>query len=284
MCLVVFVSFVNAGFDKNAIFIQADALFTNKYYEEAIKLYQQIIDNDAEDVNAIVKLGYCYFYTSKKEKAAEMFEKAYKLTGKDSYKQLVEISSKQTEKADKILVDKNSFKDFYFGIKAGASCPQSNSIYAFIPRIGIVGGFDADYYLIHNILALQLEINYLIINTSLQMDEWDDSSFVIYNTWDSFQIPLLIKASLPLNGAIRPFITFGPAIETQRTLSSWPSYTQYNLLPARGSLIVGIGTDYILGNGNLLSIEARADWIMCGDLNAGINPYTVYTVMLGYSI
>jgi len=288
LCLVLFASFINADFDKNATFIQADALFANKYYEQAIKLYQQIIDNDIENVTAIVKLGYCYFYISKKEKAVEMFEKAYKITGKDFYKQLVELSSKQTEKQPEeknITVNKNSLKDFYFGANAGVSYPQADpKTSAWTSMFVVVGGFNIEYYLVHDILALRLEINYLIVNESFTFEEWDGPWFsqTQYASYPGFQIPLLIKASLPLDMPIRPYISFGPTFESERELS-WMSsdYINYSGVSEMCSLILGVGTDYILENGSFISAELRADWTI---YPRPLNTDAIFTFTLGYSI
>ena len=193
----------------------------------------------------------------------------------------------------------NDLNLYSFGIKAGISYPQSNTSNFTDPiwfstnaNIGFSGGLNANYYLIKNILAIQLEADYILINASDKFTNWDmygSPSLIVGNySWHTLEIPLLLKISIPLNMPLKPFIDCGPALDIQlkNTISTSGYNTISGKLTLRGSLIAGIGTDYVLENGHTINLEARSYFRMLGQIKGymGILPYTFFTVLLGYSI
>ena len=191
-------------------------------------------------------------------------------------------------------------KDRYIGFKAGITYPQSQLTvntdfidYPADPALGFTGGLSVNYYFIKNLLAAQLEVNFTMIRTTEKFYSWDQDANLtsvgtMTTTWDSIEIPLLAKLSAPWNLRIKPYITAGPALVVQfrRSIDFDPQIYYNSKTLLRGSLIGGIGADYILDNGNSVSLEVRADWKMVEQTTTGygVVPFTFFTVFAGYSM
>ena len=184
-------------------------------------------------------------------------------------------------------------KDFNFGIKLGATQLPSQMVYPdgagslnSDPNIGFAGGLSANYYFIKNLFAVQIEVNYVNINSKISLINDDNIS----DAWNIIETPLLLKvSSSPDNYPLKPYIILGPAMELQFLFHedglNSPTINYSNVL-LRGSLIAGIGADYILDNGNAVSLEVRADWKLAGQVKGyqEVLPYTFLTAFVGYSI
>jgi len=75
--LILFIS-VNS-FSAEKLFKKADSLFHVNQAEEAIFLYQEILDRNLESSEIYYNMGICYFQIEKFEKSKSYFQKAFVL-------------------------------------------------------------------------------------------------------------------------------------------------------------------------------------------------------------
>ncbi len=190
--------------------------------------------------------------------------------------------------------------DYNFGIHVGMTYPPAQNtdgsvLYPYNPAIGFSGGISANYYFIKNLLAVQLEVDYAELCSNEKIDLVDaygnPLSTVKSNTkWHFAQLPLiLIKLSSPWNFMVKPYIMAGYSRDTQ-FISTGKNYDGLpyveSSLASRDSLIGVVGADYLMDNGNAVSLEFRVDRMLINNSSAtGTTvPYTFFTAFVGYSI
>nr|WP_321405499.1 hypothetical protein [uncultured Carboxylicivirga sp.] len=87
---------VSAQTRDNKKFKDAVYLMDNKAYEEAKDLFEELLANDAEDVEVLYNLGYCEMSLGTHEESIKVFEKLYSLLPEE-------------EKAGDVAIDVQSF-------------------------------------------------------------------------------------------------------------------------------------------------------------------------------
>ena len=80
LILILFIS-VNS-FSANRLFIKADSLFQENNIDEAISLYQEILDKNLESWELYYNIGICYFQIEQFKKSKSYFQKSLVLNPK----------------------------------------------------------------------------------------------------------------------------------------------------------------------------------------------------------
>jgi len=82
LILVLFIS-VNL-FSSDRLFEKADSLFKENKIEEAISLYQEILDKNLESSELYYNIGICYFQIEQFKKSKSYFQKSLVLNSKSA--------------------------------------------------------------------------------------------------------------------------------------------------------------------------------------------------------
>ena len=182
------------------------------------------------------------------------------------------------------LDKEHDINDYNFGIHAGITYPTVQNtvlytVYPDTPAMGFFGGLSANCYFIKNLLAIQVELNYVMLSASQSISELDS-----YGTlppvktsvkWNFIQLPILLKLSAPWKFPVKPYIIAG--------LSKEAELVGLNDVYSMSSLIGAAGVDYLLDNGYEVSLEFRA----VITTNTSVDPSapgTYFTAFAGFSI